>query len=71
MHCSAEAVAFFVAGSQLASVFIMLSCGNIYFGTSFLGGELSCFWSLITLVTHHLSLLLLVCKLLVFYCIFS
>ena len=43
-------------------VFIVLSCGNIYFGASFLGGELLCFWSSITLVTHHLSLLFVACK---------
>ena len=41
----------------VAWAFIVVSFVNICFGASFLTGKLLCLWSLITLVTHHVSLL--------------
>ena len=50
--------------------FIVLSCGNIYIDVPFLGGKLLFFLLWITLIAHYLYLIFLVCKLLVFHCIF-
>jgi hypothetical protein len=35
-----ETVACYLSDGELALVFLVLFCGNIYFGASFLGGEL-------------------------------
>jgi hypothetical protein len=64
-----ETMAYIVSDGGLAWVFIVLFCGDIYFGASFLGGEPTLLL-VMNYSCHTSSFLFLVCKLLVFHCIF-